>query len=593
MNGPTPVLDNSDIPVTIPARFHNVASSLATAAEALSKAAQAMSAAALIMAEASQDFGALGVPVVSESSGEQREQHLEDNLTKGILNDYESEASTGDIIIYDDDDDFAVPKAVSSNLMVAPHHPSVTAPCFGGPMDISQIRFSPYSPAPDPQTIIGAAADGGDPHAAEVESHIVIPSNGESPGLREAVMAYPKLPWGRNYIQLEEDFDAIPIISCMALASKKTICFVPSPESLSSYKKILNSITNLPVFLPMGGNTLERTQQAMQVFISETSPAILLLAFQAISYVELENNSADCIVHWGWPDNRQAYLKQFALMKLQTRSCLILPSGDHLKPQNDARPSDYGAVKYPDVVLNSYFGPKAPIHEIREVTAQVLADTDDETIKTLYHSWLDYYGIGSTRRGDWTVVNLMNYARGYAAKTLLRGPASDGSELYPPTSEKQLPIPAWVIGALDSIQPVTPQPQTETPVETPSSQAQPPNATPPPIGGQKIDSACFPTSGRLTGDFARAGRYFVVLDEDFDATPFISYLGLKNQKTVCCVPSHESLHYFQKTFELVSNLAVTRPTSIGDAPHAQAHFVSDARQLMLLQSYQVLQSAPL
>ncbi|KAG9089400.1 hypothetical protein FRC06_001566, partial [Ceratobasidium sp. 370] len=484
---------------------------MALAAEALSKAAQAMSAVARVMAAASQDFGE--AMETGDVAGESTGEHLEDNATEATSirssDDRASVVSTEDIA-YDDDDDFALSKTVSSDPIAAPHDPSVTAPCSGGPMDISQIRFTPHQLPPDPQTATflnpsvilirdfslvskstqrnglsgiasSATGDGGD----QVESHTTIPSNGEPASLSESTTAYPKLPWGRNYIQLEEDFDALPIISCMALASKKTICLVPSAESLGSYKKILGSITNLHVFSPMGDNSPERIERALQIFTSAISPAIFLLAFQAIPYVGLEKTSADCIIHWGWPENRQEYLKQLTLMKLHTRSCLILPSGDHLKPLTDSHPSNYGVVKYPDVVLSSYFGPEAPIHEIRKVTAQVLADTDDDTMKTLYHSWLDYYGMGSTRRGDWTVVNLMHYAREYAAKTLLRGPASDGSKLYPPTCRKQLPIPAWVISALDAIQPVPPQPsverqpEPEAPIGTPG-QAQPTNATPGP-----------------------------------------------------------------------------------------------------------------
>ncbi|KAG9094332.1 hypothetical protein FRC07_011321 [Ceratobasidium sp. 392] len=138
-------------------------------------------------------------------------------------------------------------------------------------------------------------------------------------------------------------------------------------------------------------------------------------------------------------------------MKIHIRSCLILPAADYLKPAKDSKPSNYGVVKHPDALLDGYFGMNSPIHAIRKITTQVLAGIDVETMKNLYQSWLNYYGSGSTRREDWTVINLMTYAREYAAKTLLRGPVSDGSRLYPPTSGQQLPLPEWVIQALDSV----------------------------------------------------------------------------------------------------------------------------------------------
>ncbi|KAG8721085.1 hypothetical protein FRC08_015893 [Ceratobasidium sp. 394] len=424
--------------------------------------------------------------------------------------------------------------------------------------------------------------------------------------LQQSILAYPKLPSGRDYIQLEEDFDAIPIICCMALASKKTICLVPSPESLSAYKKILSSITELDVFVPMGGAASDRVEKALGAFRATPSAAILLLAFQDAATMLLETTSADCIIHWGWPETRQIYMKLIALMKLDIRSCLIIPTGEHLKPLKDSKPSDYGVVKYSDTVLGNFFGPKSPIHEVRRITTKVLAGSDAETMKVLYYSWLDYYGIGSTRRNDWTVVELMNYARAYAAKTLLRGPASDGSKLYPPTCGRQLPIPEWVIRALDVIQPIPVQPasidhqpeqETEVkeafPVQSIAQNVLSTSVTTPLASHSRINVSCFPCSIQLADGPSGSGQYYVVLDEEFDTLPFISYLALKNNKTVCCVPGHESLLRFEKLFALISDLNVLYPLAMDDAKQAHAEFAAEKKQLMLLQSYSALQSAPL
>jgi hypothetical protein len=45
---------------------------------------------------------------------------------------------------------------------------------------------------------------------------------------------------------------------------------------------------------------------------------------------------------------------------------------------------------------------------------------------------------------------------------------------------------------------------------------------------------------------SNSGRYFVILEEDFDAIPLISFLALKNKKTVVYVPSHQSLAPYNK-----------------------------------------------
>ncbi|KAG9119141.1 hypothetical protein FRC07_005995 [Ceratobasidium sp. 392] len=529
MHYSTPVSEGSTPSAQALATFHDVASSLAAAAEALSKASQTLATAAHAMSDVDFLRNAVKLELVakdesigfgSKSVYDLVEYESEESATERDSEGCLSEASSGDIIDYDEDeDDFNFPLAVvPRNPATVPHDPTTTVPCFCGPMDMSQIRLSPYPQQPlQLQSPMDTNEHGNNLEAAQPElqaepipvepSAIMVPgvnsdaetsenarlalgmasfektasrvafklsgsgSNSGSPisptypkgaplTLQESAAAYPKLPWGRNYIQLEEDFDAIPIISCMALASKKTICFVPSPESLDPYKKILNSITKLDVLIPQGGVTPVHIEAVMRKFAASTSPVILILAFHAIPTILPEVASVDCIMHWGWPENRQNYVKMVTLMKLHTRSCLILPSGDHLKPLKDSQPSDYGVVKYPDTVLGSYFGPKSPINEIRRITTQALTDIGTETPEALYHSWLEYYGIGSTRRGDWTVFDLMNHARGYAAKTLLRGPASDGSKIYPPICGRQLSIPEWVIGAIDALQPVSTQPST-------------------------------------------------------------------------------------------------------------------------------------
>ncbi|KAG8725174.1 hypothetical protein FRC09_006797 [Ceratobasidium sp. 395] len=697
-----------------PPGFHDALTSLATAADSLSKAALAMAAAAEAMSHERRAPGTLA-SLTQINKVEDKETADDIALVNGLA-DYKSddgsaeldseacssEAYSGDdiscrhhfitesemaaesIVDDDDDDDFNVtPKVAPDNPVAICYDLGATAPCSCGPMDISQIRLSPYPPPRQPESpskLLSSDQDSksvtdnpgasttstkdegvkfadipganlsSNPTNLKLFSPISDPSNSDmkppiknvetvapkassekplshtrslslvsnprtpatptfSPtkplSVQETIAMYPKLPCGRNYIQLEEDFDAIPIISCMALASKKTICLVPSPESLGAYKKILISITKLDVIMHWGGTTPAQIEESLKKLAAAPSPAILLLAFQCIPLILLETASADCVIHWGWPETRHSYVKLVTLMKLLTRSCLLLPSGDHLKPLKDSQASDYGVVKYPDSVLGSFFGPRSPIHDVRKITTQVLTDMDAETMEALYHSWLDYYGIGSTRRGDWTVIDLLNYARGYAAKTLLRGPASDGSKLYPPTYGRQLSIPEWLVRAIDSLQPIpaqspaTPEPKLEVkePCSAPPhpivSAVSPPSTSSSAPRGGKVDDTYFSTPKPLTNNFASPGHYYVVLDEEFDIIPFISYLGLQHQKTVCCVPSPESLPSLQKTFELFSNLAITRPNAMHEAQQAQTRLLDAKTQLMLLQSYQALEAAPL
>jgi hypothetical protein len=78
-------------------------------------------------------------------------------------------------------------------------------------------------------------------------------------------------------------------------------------------------------------------------------------------------------------------MNQITLLQLHTRSCLIIPSGDHHKPAEDSHPADYGVVKYPSDVMSNYCGPQAPLQAIRQATMQVITNADPGSIQILYH----------------------------------------------------------------------------------------------------------------------------------------------------------------------------------------------------------------
>jgi hypothetical protein len=61
----------------------------------------------------------------------------------------------------------------------------------------------------------------------------------------------------------------------------------------------------LEVFLPVSSNIAKHVAQALQALVAAKSPAILLLAFESLPHILLNVTSVDCVVHWGWPADRQ------------------------------------------------------------------------------------------------------------------------------------------------------------------------------------------------------------------------------------------------------------------------------------------------
>lgn len=75
--------------------------------------------------------------------------------------------------------------------------------------------------------------------SALIRNNIFFPTS-EALDLRESIQSHPRLPRGRNFIKMGDDFDAIPLISCVALGFNKTICLVPVPQSLEPYGEIVS-----------------------------------------------------------------------------------------------------------------------------------------------------------------------------------------------------------------------------------------------------------------------------------------------------------------------------------------------------------------
>ncbi|QRV90413.1 hypothetical protein RhiJN_18431 [Ceratobasidium sp. AG-Ba] len=303
-----PNMRASDLPA-VPSQIlpdiRDASASLATAAASLSKAAHAMAEAALAMSDASRFFDSLTgyAPNPSEQNNAMGhvptdswlERKLEDKLSQVGSGQSLSETSGTEIITYEDEDTDFSSAAIGYQRPPADDL-NTTTPCACGPMDISQIRLTPYPPTPtvtNNLSVLSAPDEATAPSGAErvtngIANDVSAPNgmldgeakpapktspakgtsagtprpdqkslelgttSGTKPGspvptiytpstpLGQAVNAHPKLPWGRNYIQLEEEFDAIPIISCMALANKKTICLIPGAGSLGSYGKIVS-----------------------------------------------------------------------------------------------------------------------------------------------------------------------------------------------------------------------------------------------------------------------------------------------------------------------------------------------------------------
>ncbi|QRV90414.1 hypothetical protein RhiJN_18432 [Ceratobasidium sp. AG-Ba] len=406
--------------------------------------------------------------------------------------------------------------------------------------------------------------------------------------------------WDKYYIHLEENFDAIPIISCMAVVGHKTICFVPGRGVVDAYKKIFSEITRLDVFT-----------SELKPFLSTPASALLLVEFADAVDSDLWDVSVDCFIHWGWPPRH--YLKRFKEMKNQSQKFLLIPAGQHLKPKVDSSPSNYHVQRYLDGDVNKYFKPESLIHEVRDETIRVLTEIDIETVNTLYRGWLNYYGSGPTRREDWILSDLIKYGQEYAATVLLRGQPSDGSKVYPPVSTQRLLLPEWIIEKSQTeVQPelvehrllptssrrnrdvrstveIRPLSTWYSHADNRSMSPSSPRQMKQDIASSNIHIGNSRASVRQIGDSPwPLGHFFVILEEDFDAIPLITYLANMSQKTTCFVPSPVELGLHREMFQALCDLDVINPAGKHETPQYRARLASAQAPTMLILPYRQL-----
>ncbi|KAG8756724.1 hypothetical protein FRC11_005061, partial [Ceratobasidium sp. 423] len=84
---------------------------------------------------------------------------------------------------------------------------------------------------------------------------------------------------GHTYFALDEEFDTIPLICFISEQYDKVICFLEGQAALHSYQTLFSKITGRLAISPTAPNNNRALEEAVLQFLSASSPAILLLAY--------------------------------------------------------------------------------------------------------------------------------------------------------------------------------------------------------------------------------------------------------------------------------------------------------------------------
>ncbi|KAF8755198.1 hypothetical protein RHS01_05391 [Rhizoctonia solani] len=230
-----------------------------------------------------------------------------------------------------------------------------------------------------------------------------------------------QLTTGHTYFDLEEEFDAVPLMCFISDKYHKTICLLEGhAASLTSFQ---NHWT--PCHCPAGTNNNPGVDEAVSQFLSVSEPVILLLAYTTTNLPPtLKENLIDCCVYWGLGSPLKQAKKNRTLINCAT-TIIIMTSAQHRgMATNDLKKHPSAALPL-DLTENSILAP------LRDKMKSALI-SDKGIVRELYINRV--YGVGAIPRTSLSAEDAAKRANQYAARVLLHGDPADGSKVFPPVS---------------------------------------------------------------------------------------------------------------------------------------------------------------
>ncbi|CAE6485997.1 unnamed protein product, partial [Rhizoctonia solani] len=231
---------------------------------------------------------------------------------------------------------------------------------------------------------------------------------------------------GHTYFTLHEEFDAIPLMCFIAGKYNKVICFLEGQGAFRPYHDLLGRIAGRVIFFPKVINDDQATEEAAARFLSTTSPAILLLAYNATSLPSiLSQIPINCCIYWSFSPPLKQVRKNQPLINCETT--IIIMTAIQQKGITFGKEVE----KHPSAAIPLDLAEDSILAPMRKKTRTILTSSK-AIVKSLYATRV--YGIASTPRRSLNAEEVARRANQYAARSLLHGYVEDGSEIFPPVA---------------------------------------------------------------------------------------------------------------------------------------------------------------
>ncbi|KAH7325363.1 hypothetical protein B0J17DRAFT_682153 [Rhizoctonia solani] len=245
---------------------------------------------------------------------------------------------------------------------------------------------------------------------------------------------------GHTYFTIDEEFDSIPLMCFISQQYYKVICFLEGQGALRPHQQLFTQVTGRLSICPTALNDNQAVEEAVSQFLSASSPAILLLAYNTTSLpAALAEDPIDCCIYRGANIVLKHDKRNRPLINCKTTVIIMTTS------QREGVVFARDIKKHPSTAIPLDLTENSILAPVRNRTKSILK-SNKRLVNTLYTNRV--YNVGAVPRSTLSAEDAARRVNQYAARALLHGDIADGSEKFPPIAGRP-PVPRKTVEKFD------------------------------------------------------------------------------------------------------------------------------------------------
>ncbi|KDN34392.1 hypothetical protein RSAG8_12509, partial [Rhizoctonia solani AG-8 WAC10335] len=352
---------------------------------------------------------------------------------------------------------------------------------------------------------------------------------------------------GRYYIILEEEFDILPVIAAYVSICRKTLCCMPFIDASQSWRDLLSAISPSHEVLEITDESSTSSPGVAQ-YISSDKSSLLIQSFTSWQTHPTISSISDSLLVWGFLNVGEEQLTRIQDTILNVpHTCAIVTQKEYESFNLKAYFASLRFTEHPKSTLIKQLDVTSLLSGFRGIVQGVLHNPKFyNQVHLLYKASLEFYINSPNENIKRSKRQAARLASIFAAKILLHGPEKKGDSRFWSFKPQGVMLPV----DRESIQKVGLNRTAQLGLikEGPTQLAYNP---------------AVPSSSTISKDNTSALKpdksWYIVLEEDFDAIPFILNQIEKHLKTICFISYGSTAEPYKEIFSLMTHRSIIRP----------------------------------